>query len=561
MCLHPTAPQLVPDDTAGIARLAFPRGNPLLSLGDKLGPIFDDSRFAHLFPAKGCPAEAPWRLALVTLLQFAETLSDRQAADAVRSRIDWKYLLGLPLSDPGFDSTVLSEFRSRLVAGAAEQVLLDAVLEVAAGHRLLKAGGRQRTDSTHVLAAARALNRIECVHETLRHTLEVLALAAPEWLLSQALPHWARAYERRAFDERLPRTAARRAAWVQQIGEDGHHLLAALVAPCAPDWLRHLPAAALLRQVWVQQFLLSDGQARWRSESDGIPPAARFISSPHDAEGRYAIKGSTRWIGYKVHLSESCDEALPWIITEVQTTTAPVDDGDVTTPVHAALHSKGLLPAQHIVDTGYLSAGLLVQTRRDFGIDLVGSARTDFRWQAQAEKGFAMDAFIVDWDARLVTCPQGKQSSGWTPAIDNSATPVIKVKFSAWDCQACPHRADCAGPTAKRRIMTFRTKDEYIALQAARQRQTAPEFLGLYALRTGVEATISQGVRAFGLRRSRYFGHAKTHLQHVATAAAMNLVRLVHWVLGDTPASTRRSHLWRLIQAQPVSSIRQQCQT
>src|SRR3954454_5863463 len=390
MCLHPALPLPVPEDTAKIARRAFPRGNLLLSLRDKLGPVFDDSRFAPLFPSKGQPAEAPWRLALVTLLQFAEDLSDRQAADAVRSRIDWKYLLGLPLADAGFDSTVLSEFRSRLVAGAAERLLLDAVLEIAATQRLLKAGGRQRTDSTHVLAAARAMNRIECVHETLRHALEVLALAAPQWLLSQALPHWAEAYERRAFDERLPRTAAKRAAWVQQMGEDGHHLLAALVAPTAPEWLRHLPAAEMLRQVWVQQFYLADGQVRWRTKRDGIPPAARFISSPYDADAHYACKGSTTWIGYKVHLSETCDEGLPRIITEVQTTAGPVADGDVTAPIHTALQDKGLLPAQHMVDTGYVSAGLLVQTQREFGIDLVGPVRADLRWQAQAGKGFAM---------------------------------------------------------------------------------------------------------------------------------------------------------------------------
>jgi transposase len=553
MCLRPASPLPVPDDTAKIARRAFPRGNLLLSLRDKLGPVFDDGRFTQLFPAKGQPAEAPWRLALVTLLQFAEDLSDRQAADAVRSRIDWKYLLGLPLADPGFDSTVLSEFRARLVAGAAETLLLDAVLEIAATHQLLKAGGRQRTDSTHVLAATRAMNRIECVHETLRHALDVLALAAPEWLLSQVLPHWAEAYERRAFDDRLPHSAAKRAAWVQQIGEDGHHLLAALAAPSTPGWLRHLPAAEMLRRVWVQQFYLADGQVRWRTERDGIPPAARLISSPYDADARYACKGSTRWIGYKVHLSETCDAGQPRIITEVQTTAGPVTDGGVTTPIHTALQGKGLLPAQHIVDTGYLSAGLLVQAQRDFGLDLVGPARADSRWQAKAGKGFAMDAFSIDWDAQHVTCPMGVHSSSWTPATDDRGTPFITVKFSATDCQACPHRCDCAGPTAKRRIMTFKTRDEYIAWQAARQRQTTPEFLSLYALRAGVEATISQGVRAFDLRRSRYFGHAKTHLQHVATAAAMNLVRLVHWILGDTPARTRRSHFSRLVRAQVAS--------
>jgi transposase len=159
MCLHPApcTPLPVPGETAHVARLAFPYSNLLLSLRDKLDPIFDHGRFGHLFPAKGQPAEAPWRLALVTLLQFAEELPDRQATDAVRSRIDWTYLLGLPLADLGFDSTVLSELRLRLVTGAAEMLLLDAILEIAATHHLLKAGGRQRTDSTHVLAAARVM--------------------------------------------------------------------------------------------------------------------------------------------------------------------------------------------------------------------------------------------------------------------------------------------------------------------------------------------------------------------------------------------------------------------
>src|SRR4051794_25209623 len=218
----------------------------------------------------------------------------------------------------------------------------------------------------------------------------------------------------------------------------------------------------------------------------------------------------------------------------------------------AKLADKGLLPVQHIVDTGYLSAGQLVQAQRDFGLDLVGPARVDSSWQAKAGKGFAMDAFIIDWDTQRVTCPMGVHSSSWSPATE-AETAVVKVRFSATNCQACPHRSDCAGPTATRRIITFRTRDEYIALQAARHRQTTPEFRSLYALRAGIEGTISQGVRAFDLRRSRYFGQAKTHLQHVAIAAAMNLVRLVHWILGDTPVRTRRSHFSRLVQAQAAN--------
>ncbi len=159
MSLRPTLAGAVPASTAMVARAAFPRGNPYLRLRDTLGTVFADQQFAALFPSHGQPAEAPWRLALVTLLQFAENLSDRRAADAARGRIDWKYLLGLELADPGFDASVLSEFRSRLVEGEAEALLLDTLLALCREQKLLVSRGRQRTDSTHVLGAVRSLNR------------------------------------------------------------------------------------------------------------------------------------------------------------------------------------------------------------------------------------------------------------------------------------------------------------------------------------------------------------------------------------------------------------------
>src|SRR5215207_5676115 len=128
MSLRPESLAPIPDETARVARAAFPDGNTYLRLRDELGPLFADGDFAALYPTRGRPAEAPWRLALVTVFQFVENLSDRQAAVAVRARIDWKYALGLDLTDPGFDATVLTEFRARLVAGSAEGKLLDALL-------------------------------------------------------------------------------------------------------------------------------------------------------------------------------------------------------------------------------------------------------------------------------------------------------------------------------------------------------------------------------------------------------------------------------------------------
>ena len=184
--------------------MLFRAGNPWLRLRDDLGVFYADERFAPLFPTHGQPAEAPWRLALVLVLQFAENLTDRQAADAVRGRIDVKYLLGLELADDGFDHTVLSEFRGRLVAGGAEHLLLDALLEHCDARQLLKPRGRQRTDATHVLTAARALYRLECVGEAVRQALNTLAVVAPSWLQAQVPLEWVDRYGHRLDSARLP---------------------------------------------------------------------------------------------------------------------------------------------------------------------------------------------------------------------------------------------------------------------------------------------------------------------------------------------------------------------
>ena len=190
MSLRPQAPPTVPEETRRIARAAFPKGTLCLRIADALGPVYQDQQFATLFPRRGRPAEAPGRLALAVVLQFVENLSDREAADAVRGRIDWKYALGLALTDPGFDHTVLSEFRTRLVEGKAELLLLDTLLQRLQEQGLVKARGRSRTDSTHVLAAVRALNRLERVGETLRAALNELATVAPDWLRDVTPAAW-----------------------------------------------------------------------------------------------------------------------------------------------------------------------------------------------------------------------------------------------------------------------------------------------------------------------------------------------------------------------------------
>src|SRR5919107_1034958 len=212
MSLHPTPIGEIPIETARVAKAAFPKGTLVTRLRDEFAVLFEDADFRALYPRQGQPGLAPWRLALVTVFQFLEQLSDRQAADAVRARIDWKYALGLELTDPGFHFSVLSEFRARLVAGGAEHLLLDAMLEHFKARGLIKARGKQRTDSTHVRAAVHDLPLLERVAETLRAALDDLAAVVPDWLRAIAQPAWFERYGRRVEDCRLPKRRAEREA-------------------------------------------------------------------------------------------------------------------------------------------------------------------------------------------------------------------------------------------------------------------------------------------------------------------------------------------------------------
>lgn len=541
MTLHARDWFAIPEQTAQVAQAAFPKGNVYMTMRDELGLWYKDSDFAHLFvPHQGRPAESPGGLALVTVMQFAEGLSDRQAAEAVRARIDWKYALGLPLEDPGFHYSVLSEFRDRVIAGGAEDELLNTMLERFKGKGLLKARGRQRTDSTHVLAAIRQLNRLECVGETLRAALNALATVVPEWLQAQVAPDWFDRYGSRFEQYRLPKEKAERQQLAEVIGADGHQLMSAVYGESAPPWLREIPAVEALRQVWVQQYTLQEGMIVWRSPRD-LPPHKALIVSPYDVEARNRTKRSLNWTGYAVHLTETCDEDSPNLIVHVETTPAATGDVEMTEPIHAGLAEKGLLPSEHFVDTGYVDADLLVTSRTEYGVDLHGRAQLDGSWQTKSPSAFDVTCFAIDWEAGMVTCPEGQVARFGRRPRKNGAGSRIQARFSPGACRACRSRCRCTRSKESGRTVTLKLQAQHLALQAARQRQVTAEFKQEQKVRAGVEGTISQGTRSFDLRRSRYIGLSKTHLQHVATVAAMNLTRAVSWVRGFPKASTRLS--------------------
>ena len=547
MSIQPAPIDPVPDETRRVARAAFPKGNPYLTLRDQLGTIFQDDQFADLYPDTGQPGLSPWRLAWVTILQFRESMSDRQAAEAVRARIDWgggKYLLGLDLTDCGFDFSVLSEFRSRLLEGGAPARLLDRLLACCQSQGLLKAHGRQRADSTHVLAAIRTLNRLELVGETLRAALNELARVAPEWLQGVVPISWYERYGRRIEDSRLPREKSRRNAYAQRIGVDGFALLDAVDDDQAAAELRDLPVIDTLRRTWNRHYERLGPEAAIRFKTDReLPKAAGALESPYDVEARYRHKRDTQWTGYMVHVTETCESDEPHLLTHVHTTSAAVHEARCTADIGQALVAKALTPEELFVDSAYVSAELLVKSREAYGIALRGPTRPNLSWQKRTAGAYELNDFAIDWERRQVRCPQGKTSVTWSESTTNEH-PTIHVGFSRRDCEACVSRPLCTRAKPPRaRTIGFAPQRHYEALRTAQAWYASDEGRRQYACRAGVEGTVSQGVRAFGMRRSRYRGLAKTHLQNLAIASAINLDRLVSWFDGRPRALTRTSRL------------------
>lgn len=549
MCLHPEEIPPVPEQTAYVAKAAFPKGNLYMRLRDEIGIFYQDEDFASLYPKRGQSAQAPWRLGMVLVMQFLENLSDRQAAQAVRGRIDWKYALSLELTDSGFDFSILSEFRERIIEGGIEQQLLDKMLKRFEEINLISARGKQRTDSTHIIAAVRELSRLENLGETLRYALNEIAEIAPNWLKSIAPIEWYDLYSKRFEDYRLSKTVAEKEELAVKIGADGFDLLDFIYSSTAPKELRNLPAVEVLRQVWLQQYYAPTEIIQLRNAKDG-PPSALRIYSPYDVDARNSTKRTTNWTGYKVHLTESCDEDFPHIITHVETTKATTQDSNVIPSIHQSLSQKDLLPKQHLVDQGYTSARLLFGSEQDYNIDLLGPVALNVKWQAKAGLGFDLSHFQIDWKDKTVYCPQGKQSYLWKNNKDIYGKPVIYVEFRQNDCSACLVRSQCTRAKKNNpRGLTIQVQEEYEALQKARERQKTEQFKQEYALRSGIEGTISQGIRGFALRDCRYIGLAKTHLQHILTATAINLNRIVAWLEGIPLAKTRKSHFALLTDA------------
>ena len=339
----------------------------------------------------------------------------------------------------------------------------------------------------------------------------------------------------------MPKGKEAREEYLKKVGADGIRLLAHIDHPHAPQGLKELSEVEILRQIWEHHYELIDREVRVLDPKE-MPEAARRIESPYEVEARYSTKRSMGWVGYKVHLTESCDEGLPHLITDVHTTAATATDVKQLTLIQQRLAANGMLPAFQLADSSYVCGSNLVSSHAR-QIDLIGPPYKDKTWQAKADEGFDVANFRIDWEKKTVICPRERQSIRWSETKTARGRSMIHIDFSPGDCSACPTRPSCTRAKDLPRTLTLQPKEEHEAIQFARRRQKTEEFASLYSQRAGIEGTVSQGVRAFGLRQARYRGLKKTHLQELATATAVNVGRIANWLKDIPTAATRRSRL------------------
>jgi hypothetical protein len=400
-----------------------------------------------------------------------------------------------------------------------------------------------------------------------RAALEALAAAHPDWLEQRiCVSDWTRRYGTPMTSWRPPASQARREELAVASARDGYALLEAVYDSSSPAWLRELPAVDVLRRVLVQTctWIITGGKEVVRRrekepEGDGLPPGHIRIASPYDTDAGWGVKREEFWLGYKLHVTETCDDAppcdcrpdpaaqqpavggqdhdlgcaqlvFPTLITHVATTDVTVTDNQMTGAIDDGLAGKDLPPGRHYLDSGYLSAALVVSGLARHGIALIGPLLAGTSAQARAGAGDARADFAVDYDTKTVTCPQGKISASWTPCSQRGKDAIVAT-FSAADCGPCPARA--------------LPRDLAQAQAAARAAENTIPFQAGYARRAGVEGTMHPAA-SHGARRARYRGLPKTRLDHVSMACALNLLRLEAYWTG-TPLDRRRtSHLARL---------------
>lgn len=533
MCLKIRSPWPMPEETGRIGKMLLKADDPYRLIGDQLFEEWKEEEFADLYSSEGKPGYSPVILAFVSVFQFMERLADRQAAQALRMRLDWKYALHLPLEDAGFDFSVLSEFRDRLIEGQAEKRVFEKLVEEIRAMGLIKERGKQRSDSIAMLVKVRRLSRIEMVVETLRLAVVALVRANREWCQEIIPPSWEERY-----GERFVRQRYSEQEWQEyetNIGNDGRWLLKRLMDGGAPAELQGLPEVQILSTVWTQQFREAQGQMVYQDlkKYDGHTQ----IQSPFDPEARYSRKRKFEWLGDKVQVTETDDEGYPHIITDMVATNSNQTDYEELPLIQDRLIERQCQPGEHYVDAGYMSGPNLARSQ-DLEIDLIGPLPEVVTPQELLPHGITQAQFKMDPIKKIVTCPQGHQARNPSRVVN-----TWNFHFPAKICAVCPLRSRCCTGKGGRSVgMNI----HYDLVQAARLRQKTETFKKDYHQhRSGVEGSLSALVRGHGMRVSRYIGQKKRNLQTIFTGCAANLKRTTRWLAGERPQQ-RYEKSWTL---------------
>ena len=485
-------------------------------VGDQLLSLISEgefiSEFAAMYSKTGRPSINPIILSLVTVFQFLEDIPDRVAAEYVKTRLDWKYALHIPLDDPGFHYSDLCNFRKRLAEHGKESLLFDQLLKQIESLGFLKKRKHQRTDSTHILAVVRELSRLENLSEGLRVSLRAIqnsdlafyqmkipVLYREHWSISQS-------------DYQM--TDSQRAEALERAGQDIHWLLSFL-GTNRESFLR-LPELEVLQTLFYQHFTLQDSQkACLKREAD---TGKDKIQSPHEPEARYSEKRGKSWVGYKTHITETANEKGEVnFITDITTTNSCEQDNETLSGIQEKLETANLKPEQQFTDKGYVTGDNLSESGKK-NIQLMGEASQLYN------KGlFTADDFTVDYENKSATCPAGCTSISWKKRESGKHKDDIQIRFGN-QCNQCPLKEKC---TRSKRGRRLRLNLHYPMLRERREESKTHSFRELMKRRPPVEGTISEMVRAHGLRRSRYRGMMKTHFHGLMIGTAVNLKRLV----------------------------------
>lgn len=491
-------------------------------IGEQLADIVRDEEFAALYEPTGRQAIAPSVLALVTLFQYQEHVPDREAAKLVVARLDWKYALHLGLDEAGFDYSDLCHFRQRLLTHQATRLVFEQILQRIQALGFFRRRGKQRTDSIAVLGAVRTLSELETVSETLRLAVQALEAADRDWAERLVPASFRAQYACSRSDYRL--SAAEQQAQLLQVGADGYWLLD-LLAGAAAARLQALAAVQTLATVWAQRYRRVAGQVTVCP--DAVPCTERIVT-PHDVGVRAGQKRGKQWWGEKVHITETAEPGGPTFITDVQTGNASGGDAEELPTIRAQLAADDRLPAEQYVDSGYIS-GLQLAQSAQAGIDLVGPPLAD-----TSPNGFKIADFQIDRAQRRAICPAGQVSVKWSRRSARDGSQAVNIQFAAATCAACPLRAQCTNGKGGR---SLQLSEHYELLVARRAEAQTAAFKERMRARPAIEATLSELVRKYGLRRHRYRGDAKRDLENLLKAAACNLQRLARALVARSAAA------------------------